>query len=87
MIEHALKAVEVILKLRPTRQTKLLIETRVFLKQIGPSLFGTLDMLGLMFGVSLSSSTTNTVKALRFSGGRRGKRKHSTYVLCRRNRS
>lgn len=43
MIEHALKAVEVILKLRPTRQAKLLIETRVFLKQIGPGLFGTLD--------------------------------------------
>lgn len=43
MIQHAVKSAEIIHALRPTKQAKLLIETRVFLKQIGPGLFGTLD--------------------------------------------
>lgn len=43
MVENALKSAEIIFQLRPSRQAKLLVETRVHLKQIGPGLFGTLD--------------------------------------------
>lgn len=43
MVNYALAAAEVIFDLQPTKQAKLLIETRVFLKQVGPGLFGTLD--------------------------------------------
>ena len=87
MIEHAPKAVEVILKLRPTRQAKLLIETRVFLKQIGPGLFGTLDYAWVdVWGelVVIDYKYSQGVAVFRRT---KGKRKHSTYVLCRRNRS
>lgn len=43
MVDHALNSAQVIHNLRPSKQSKLLIETRVILKQIGPNLFGTLD--------------------------------------------
>lgn len=43
MVTHALAALEVILKLKPSKTAKLVVEQRVHLKQIGPGLFGTLD--------------------------------------------
>jgi hypothetical protein len=43
MVEHAFTAGEIIFSLKPSTSAKLLIETKVELKQIGPGLFGTLD--------------------------------------------
>lgn len=43
MVEHGVNSAKTIFKLRPSKDAKLLIETRVVLKHIGPGLFGTLD--------------------------------------------
>jgi len=43
MVEHAMNSANTIFKLKPSPDAKLLIETRVVLKHIGPGLFGTLD--------------------------------------------
>jgi len=43
MVEHAANSAKTIFKLKPSPEAKLLIETRVVLKHIGPGLFGTLD--------------------------------------------
>lgn len=43
MVEHAITSAKTIFKLKPSKEAKLLIETRVVLKHIGAGLFGTLD--------------------------------------------
>lgn len=43
MVQYAFQAAEVIIKMKPSKSAKLVIEERVHLKQIGPGLFGTLD--------------------------------------------
>lgn len=43
MVQYAFQAAEVIIKAKPSKTAKLIIEERVQLKQIGPGLFGTLD--------------------------------------------
>ncbi len=43
MVQHAINSAKIVFKLRPSPEAKLLIETRVILKHIGPGLFGTLD--------------------------------------------
>jgi len=43
MVTHAIASAKTVYKLRPSPQAKLLIETRVILKHISPTMFGTLD--------------------------------------------
>jgi hypothetical protein len=43
MVDHGIASAKTVYKLRPSPEAKLLIETRVILKHIGPGLFGTLD--------------------------------------------
>lgn len=43
MVDYAVQSAKTIFKLKPSPDAKLLIETRVILKHIGPGLFGTLD--------------------------------------------
>ena len=43
MVKYAEMSAKKIYELKPSRTAKLLVETRVILKQIGPGLFGTLD--------------------------------------------
>jgi hypothetical protein len=43
MVEHAVNAAHLIHELRPSKDSKMLIETRVSLKHISPKMFGTLD--------------------------------------------
>lgn len=43
MVEHAGASAKIIYDLRPSPDAKLLIETRVDLKHLGPGMFGTLD--------------------------------------------